>query len=81
MCPIYYEVLISESEEILYYICFTLIQNAKLETTAIVAQLQGAESEVNALRTMTHRMILTQKEMVCIHVFAHSTHKLIAWFK
>ncbi|XP_010492074.1 PREDICTED: coiled-coil domain-containing protein SCD2-like [Camelina sativa] len=39
------------------------VENAKLETAAIVAQLQGAESEVNALRTMTHRMILTQKEM------------------
>ncbi|KAL1207063.1 Coiled-coil domain-containing protein SCD2 [Cardamine amara subsp. amara] len=39
------------------------VENAKLETTAVVAKLQGAESEVNALRTMTHRMILTQKEM------------------
>ncbi|CAL9230136.1 unnamed protein product [Arabidopsis halleri] len=39
------------------------VENAKLETAGIVAQLQGAESEVNALRTMTHRMILTQKEM------------------
>ncbi|XP_020878063.1 coiled-coil domain-containing protein SCD2 isoform X3 [Arabidopsis lyrata subsp. lyrata] len=39
------------------------VENAKLETAAVVAQLQGAESEVNALRTMTHRMILTQKEM------------------
>jgi len=27
-------------------------------------QLQGAESEVKALRSMTQRMILTQKEMV-----------------
>ncbi|CAD5331557.1 unnamed protein product [Arabidopsis thaliana] len=39
------------------------VETAKLETAAIVAQLQGAESEVNGLRTMTHRMILTQKEM------------------
>ncbi|EOA19674.1 hypothetical protein CARUB_v10003326mg [Capsella rubella] len=39
------------------------VENAKLETAAIVARVQGAESEVNALRTMTHRMILTQKEM------------------
>ena len=28
-------------------------------------QLNGAESEVKALRSMTQRMILTQKEMVC----------------
>jgi len=29
-----------------------------------VRQLNGAESEVKALRSMTQRMILTQKEMV-----------------
>lgn len=73
--------IIYENVEILYLLCFTLIQNAKLETAAVVAQLQGAESEVNALRTMTHRMILTQKEMVSVHVFAQSTYKLIVGFK
>lgn len=61
--------LINENVEVLYVLCFILIQNAKQETAAVVAQLQGAESEVNALRTMTQRMILTQKEMVCFHVF------------
>ena len=43
-----------------------LNQNAKDEATVIVRQLRGAESEVKALRSMTQRMILTQKEMVCI---------------
>ena len=41
-----------------------LIQNAKDEAAAVMRQLQGAESEVKALRSMTQRMILTQKEMV-----------------
>ncbi|XP_052730960.1 coiled-coil domain-containing protein SCD2 isoform X2 [Vigna angularis] len=39
------------------------IENAKVETEAAVKQLNGAESEVKALRSMTQRMILTQKEM------------------
>ncbi|KAL0887999.1 hypothetical protein Bca101_011982 [Brassica carinata] len=39
------------------------VENAKQEAAAAVAQLQVAESEVNGLRTMTHRMILTPKEM------------------
>ncbi|KAF8061264.1 hypothetical protein N665_1207s0005 [Sinapis alba] len=39
------------------------VENAKQEAAAVVAQLQVAETEVNALRTMTHRMILTPKEM------------------
>ncbi|PNT45920.2 hypothetical protein POPTR_003G164100v4 [Populus trichocarpa] len=39
------------------------IENAKDEATVIVRQLRGAESEVKALRSMTQRMILTQKEM------------------
>uniref|UniRef100_M4CX95 Coiled-coil domain-containing protein SCD2 n=1 Tax=Brassica campestris TaxID=3711 RepID=M4CX95_BRACM len=39
------------------------VENAKQEAAGVVAQLQVAESEVNALRTMTHRMILTPKEM------------------
>ncbi|PPS05964.1 hypothetical protein GOBAR_AA14684 [Gossypium barbadense] len=38
-------------------------ENAKDEATAIVRQLHGAESEVKALRSMTQRMVLTQKEM------------------
>jgi hypothetical protein len=42
-----------------------LNQNAKDEAAAVMQQLHGAESEVNALRSMTQRMILTQKEMVC----------------
>ncbi|XP_062110709.1 coiled-coil domain-containing protein SCD2-like isoform X2 [Humulus lupulus] len=37
--------------------------NAKDAKEAIVQQLNGAESEVKALRSMTQRMILTQKEM------------------
>lgn len=56
--------------EILYVLCFILIQNAKQEAAGVVSQLQVAESEVNALRTMTHRMILTPKEMVRFHVFS-----------
>ncbi|XP_021289831.1 coiled-coil domain-containing protein SCD2 [Herrania umbratica] len=39
------------------------VENAKDEVTAVVRQLHGAESEVKALRSMTQRMILTQKEM------------------
>ncbi|XWS39375.1 hypothetical protein CRYUN_Cryun18bG0048000 [Craigia yunnanensis] len=39
------------------------VENAKDEATAVVRQLHGAESEVKALRSMTQRMILTQKEM------------------
>nr|XP_025674581.1 coiled-coil domain-containing protein SCD2 isoform X3 [Arachis hypogaea] len=39
------------------------VENAKVEVAAAVSQLNGAESEVKALRSMTHRMILTQKEM------------------
>jgi len=45
---------------------FLLKQNAKVETEAVMRQLNGAESEVKALRSMTQRMILTQKEMVHI---------------
>ncbi|KAL5140452.1 Coiled-coil domain-containing protein SCD2 [Glycine soja] len=41
----------------------TEIENAKVETETAVRQLNGAESEVKALRSMTQRMILTQKEM------------------
>ncbi|KAK1551960.1 hypothetical protein Q3G72_007998 [Acer saccharum] len=39
------------------------VETAKEDTAAIVQQLRGAESEVKALRSMTQRMILTQKEM------------------
>ncbi|XP_061364175.1 coiled-coil domain-containing protein SCD2 [Gastrolobium bilobum] len=39
------------------------VENSKVETEAAVRQLNGAESEVKALRSMTQRMILTQKEM------------------
>ncbi|XP_062156063.1 coiled-coil domain-containing protein SCD2 [Alnus glutinosa] len=39
------------------------VANAKDEAAAVMQQLHGAESEVNALRSMTQRMILTQKEM------------------
>ena len=45
-------------------------QNAKEAAAAVVEQLNGAESEVKALRTMTQRMILTQKEMVCTNINA-----------
>lgn len=39
------------------------VANAKGAAAAVLQQLQGAESEVKALRSMTQRMILTQKEM------------------
>lgn len=39
------------------------VENAKVETEATVRQLNGVESEVKTLRSMTKRMILTQKEM------------------
>ncbi|GAB4860359.1 hypothetical protein Ancab_035517 [Ancistrocladus abbreviatus] len=39
------------------------IQNVKQEVAATLDQLQEAESEAKALRTMTQRMILTQEEM------------------
>ncbi|XP_059447021.1 coiled-coil domain-containing protein SCD2 [Corylus avellana] len=39
------------------------VVNAKDGAAAVMQQLHGAESEVNALRSMTQRMILTQKEM------------------
>lgn len=39
-------------------------QKAKEASAAIMQQLYGAESEVKALRSMTQRMVLTQKEMV-----------------
>ncbi|XP_049360683.1 coiled-coil domain-containing protein SCD2 [Solanum verrucosum] len=39
------------------------VQKAKDDAAAAVDQLQGTESEVKALRSMTQRMILTQNEM------------------
>ncbi|PRQ39793.1 hypothetical protein RchiOBHm_Chr4g0429091 [Rosa chinensis] len=39
------------------------VQKAKEANAAIMKQLNGAESEVKALRSMTQRMVLTQKEM------------------
>ncbi|CAK7336069.1 unnamed protein product [Dovyalis caffra] len=39
------------------------VENAKDEAAVVVQQLRGAESEVKSLRSMTQRMILTQKEM------------------
>ncbi|KAE8663552.1 Coiled-coil domain-containing protein SCD2 [Hibiscus syriacus] len=39
------------------------VENAKDEATTIVSQLNGAESEVKALHSMTQRMVLTQNEM------------------
>lgn len=56
----------------MFYVSF-LIQSAKQEAAGVVAQLQVAESEVNGLRTMTHRMILTPKEMVRFHVLPRFT--------
>lgn len=41
-------------------------QNLKDEVVTAMEQLQEAESETKALRTMTQRMILTQEEMVCV---------------
>ena len=40
-------------------------QNLKDEAATAMEQLQEAESETKALRSMTQRMILTQEEMVC----------------
>lgn len=42
-----------------------LNQNLKDGATTAIEQLQEAESEAKALRSMTKRMILTQEEMVC----------------
>lgn len=39
------------------------VKNMRDEAAAAVGQLQSAESEVKALRLMTQRMVLTQKEM------------------
>ncbi|XP_023876304.1 coiled-coil domain-containing protein SCD2 isoform X1 [Quercus suber] len=39
------------------------VANAKNEAADVMQQLHGAESDVKALRSMTQRMILTQKEM------------------
>ncbi|KAK4597493.1 hypothetical protein RGQ29_015141 [Quercus rubra] len=39
------------------------VANAKDEAADVMQQLCGAESDVKALRSMTQRMILTQKEM------------------
>ncbi|KAF8400049.1 hypothetical protein HHK36_015924 [Tetracentron sinense] len=39
------------------------VENAKDDASAAVEQLREAESEAKALRSMTQRMILTQKEM------------------
>ena len=41
-----------------------LSQNFKDEAANAVEQFREAESEAKALRTMTHRMILTHEEMV-----------------
>ncbi|XP_050224070.1 coiled-coil domain-containing protein SCD2 isoform X2 [Mercurialis annua] len=39
------------------------VENAKEEAATAMRQLNGAESELRALQSMTQRMILTQKEM------------------
>ncbi|XP_047942278.1 coiled-coil domain-containing protein SCD2-like isoform X1 [Salvia hispanica] len=39
------------------------LENVKEETATVVEQLHEAESEANALKTMTQRMILTHEEM------------------
>ena len=44
--------------------CFN--QNLKDGAASAIEQLQEAESEAKALRSMTKRMILTQEEMVCL---------------
>ncbi|PSR84613.1 Coiled-coil domain-containing protein [Actinidia chinensis var. chinensis] len=41
----------------------SVLQNVKNEAAAAIDQLQGAESEVSGLRSMTQRMVLTQREM------------------
>ena len=51
---------------------FYMNQNVKTEAAAAVDQLQGAESEVRGLRSMTQRMVLTQREMVCTSIAAWS---------
>jgi len=47
-----------------------LEQDAKHVFETAAARLHGAESEVRGLRKMTERMILTQKEMVSISLYA-----------
>jgi len=49
-----------------------LDQKVKSEATAAVDQLQGTESEVRALHSMTQRMVLTQSEMVCTSIVVWS---------
>lgn len=39
-------------------------------------QLQEAESEARALRSLTKRMILTQEEMVCFIVLKYNSYKM-----
>lgn len=44
---------------------FNYVQIMKDEAATATEQLQEAESEAKALRTMNQRMVLTQDEMVC----------------
>lgn len=55
-----------------------LNQNAKDGAGAVLDQLHGAKSELKALRSMTQRMVLTQKEMVCICILSR-TLSVIIW--
>lgn len=48
-----------------HFLCkFFFVQNLKDDTANAMEQLQEAESEAKALRTMTQRMILSHEEMV-----------------
>lgn len=58
--PIFYYSFIS------FFLFFISNQNLKDEAATALEQLQEAESEAKALRSMTQRMILTQEEMVCL---------------
>lgn len=55
-----------------------LNQNAKDRAGAVLDQLHGAKSEMKALRSMTQRMVLTQKEMVCTCILPR-TLSIIIW--
>lgn len=49
-----------------FFLQIFLVQNLKDDTANAMEQLQEAEAEAKALRTMTQRMILTHEEMVVV---------------
>lgn len=51
-----------------FFLHFFFVQNLKDDTANAMEQLQEAEAEAKALRTMTQRMILTHEEMVVVWI-------------